>query len=187
MSDSSAIEAAHRRIANMLGRGRITLTDDAGVIMSAQVDLGPQGASGPLYLADLVPVMGLFGHASVPPAGADCALIFLGGDRNRAAIIGHNHQASRLRGLGPGDSALYDVRGAYVKLTAGGLVTDAAGLRVAIQNASSVTITSTGPVTVNAPTVNLGGTGGAAVARVGDTVNTSTGKIISGSAKVNAT
>jgi phage baseplate assembly protein V len=187
MSDRALFERLHRRITNLLGRGRIKLIDDTGVIQLMQIDLGPQGAEGPMYLRDKTPVMGLFGHASVPPVGADVLVAHLSGDGQRCAVLGHNHQPSRLRGLGAGDAALYDARGAYVWLKPAGLVIDAAELNVTIQNAANVTVNASTAVTVNAPTVNLGGTGGLAVARVGDTVDLGTGKILTGSTKVKAT
>lgn len=53
--------------------------------------------------------------------------------------------------------------------------------------APTVTVNASTKAVVNSPEVDLGGTGGAAVARVGDTVNLSTGLITSGSSKVKAT
>jgi phage baseplate assembly protein V len=178
-------ERLHRRITNLLGRGRIKLIDDTGAIQLMQIDLGPQGAVGPMYLRDKTPVMGLFGHTSVPPVGADVFLVHLSGDGQRCAVLGHNHQPSRLRGLGPGDAALYDVRGAYVWLKAAGLVIDAAVLNVTIQNAANVTVTASIAVTVNAPMVNLGGTGGKKVVLDGDPVVS--GAVVASSTKVKAT
>ena len=191
MSDASEIRRLQQRLANLLGRGRVLLVDDSGATQQHQIDLGPQGAAGPLFVRDNTPVMGLFGFTSVPPIGADVAMIFLSGDHQRGAVIGHNHQPSRPRGLAAGDAAIYDSRGQIIKLIGTGAVIDAHGLDVTIQNAAHVTITGstsvtvTAPtVTVNATTVNLGGTGGAAVARVGDSV--SGGVITSGSSKVKA-
>ena len=56
---------------------------------------------------------------------------------------------------------------------------------VEVTAAGVVNIVATSAVTVTAPTVSLGGPGGKAVARVGDTV--ANGVITSGSAKVSAT
>ncbi len=55
-----------------------------------------------------------------PPIGTDLHLAFLDGDRAKSLVIAGGHQTYRLRNLGVGDSALYDLRGAYVWLTAGG-------------------------------------------------------------------
>lgn len=45
-------------------------------------------------------------------------------------------------------------------------------------------VTASGTATITAATVNLGGEGGPGVARIGDTVNLSTGLITGGSGKV---
>ena len=189
---SSEFDRLYRRIVGLVGRGRLKTIDDSGSVQLGQVDLGPKGTDGsPLQLRDKTSILGLFGLASRPPTDSDCVVLFVGGSRERAVVLGHGHQASRFKNLGVGDSALYDVRGAYVWLKPTGLVIDAAGLNVTIQNANNINITAVGTVTVTAPhvtvssnDVNLGGTGGAAVARVGDTV--SGGVITGGSSHVKA-
>ena len=62
------------------------------------------------------------------------------GNPAKGVVVGHNHQPSRMKNLGEGDSALFDVRGAYVWLTPDGLVIDAATKHVRIQNADVVTV-----------------------------------------------
>jgi phage baseplate assembly protein V len=171
------------RVLHAVGLGRIRYVDDSGPVRRLQVDQGPVGRS---KIIDNVPHVEQFGSASYPPLNSEVVMVRLGGNRGLGVAIGVNHQPSRLRNLAPGDKAIYDVRGAYVWLGATGPVINAAGFPVVIENAASITITSAGPVTVNAPQVNLGGTGGAAVARVGDNVDLGTGKIISGSSKVSA-
>jgi phage gp45-like len=60
-----------------------------------------------------------------------------------------------------------------------------AGAAATVEATDDVTVNAGGDVTVNAGgVVNLGGAGGAAVARVGDDVDDLTDKILSGSAKV---
>jgi phage gp45-like len=172
---------AARRIVFTVSRGKITLVDDTGVIQKHQVDYGPQGPDGSLGLRDNTPMMSIFGFTSNPPLGADVVSLFVGGDRSNGVSLGNNHQPSRLTGLQPGDSAQYDVRGAYVKLTEAGLTVDAAGNDVVLQNYGTVTVMG-GTVIVQSDDVSLGDTGGPAVARVGDSV--SGGVITSGSSKV---
>jgi phage baseplate assembly protein V len=199
---------AARRIMMTVLRGKITLVDDTGVIQVHQVDLGPMGPDGSLGIRDKTKALFHFGFTSNPPAKTDAVLLFVGGDRTNGLVIGHNHQDYRLKNLQSGDSALYDQRGAYAWFKATGLVIDAAGLDVTVQNAKNVTVTASEKVTVNcdtaevnadtkatvtAPTillssddVELGDSGGPAVARVGDSVDLTTGIITSGSAKVTA-
>jgi phage baseplate assembly protein V len=189
----------YRRLMMTVGRGRVTTVDDSGSVQLHQVDLGLMSSNGaPMLVRDKTPALGLFGHASSPPLGADVVVLALGGDQNKLVVIGHGHQASRLKNLETGDAALYDVRGAYFWMTASGPVIDAAGGAVTVRNASSVTVTASGAITFNpgAPgvvingnlavsgDVSLGGTAGQAVARVGDAV--AGGVITSGAAKVKA-
>ena len=54
-------------------------------------------------------------------------------------------------------------------------------------NADNAVINCATKAVVNTPAMHLGGEGGLAVARVGDDVNLTTGKIISGSSIVSAT
>ena len=188
-----SLRRLHERLMYVIGRGRIRILDDSGAFQSAQLDFGPTGGQGPgPALKSVTPMVGLFGLASSPPLGSDVIAVFVGGNRSTGVGIGHNHQTYRLRGLSEGDAALYDMRGAYLWMTAAGPVLDAAGQNVTIQNAANINITGSGTVTVTAPhvivdsnDVELGGTGGHAVARVGDAV--AGGVITGGSSKVKAT
>jgi phage baseplate assembly protein V len=172
----TAIRRLYQRTMAMVGRGRITTVDDSGPVQLVQVDLGPKGENGSLQVRDKTPVLALFGLASNPPAKTDAILLSLGGDLNKSVIIGHGHQTYRLKNLGAGDVALYDVRGAYAWFKPGGLVIDAAGGNVTIQNAAAVTVTASGDCTVNAAaatvnaptTINGDLTVNGAVAATGD-------------------
>lgn len=66
------------------------------------------------------------------------------------------------------------------------------GVTITVTESGAITIDAAGPVTVNAPVVNLGGEGGKPVARIGDKVNVGSGSsaglwpIVEGSSVVNA-
>ena len=128
------------RLLNMIGAGRTSLVDDSDVVQRVQVDEGAIAPDGGRRLTDRVPKIGHFGLASVPPIKSELTLLRAGGLRSQTIAIGSNHQPSRLRNLQPGDSALYDVRGARVQLTADGLAIDCAGMPAVIRNFSSCTI-----------------------------------------------
>ena len=105
----------------MLRRGapfalaRTTLAvNDAGPVQTVQAQLDA------LSRRDNIPLLYGFGVTGSPPIGTDLHLAFLDGDRAKSLAIAGGHQTYRLRNLGVGDSALYDLRGAYVWLTAGG-------------------------------------------------------------------
>ena len=135
------------RLLHMLLPGRVTLIDDTGSVQRAQVDFGPKGAGGSLRIFDKMPVLSIFGFTSNPPAKSDLLAVFFEGDPTKGVVMASNHQSSRLKNLGAGDSAMFDVRGAYVWLTPNGLVIDAAGKKVRIQNATQ--IECTGDVVAN--------------------------------------
>lgn len=151
---------AHRlaqRLYHLLAHGRVTLTDDAGPVQLAQADFGPKGPNGSLRIFDKLPSIGRFGFTSRPPRTSEVLALFFEGDPSKGVVIGHNHQPSRLKNLGEGDAALYDVRGAYLWLTPTGLVIDAAGSHVRIQNADTVTVVATSKVRVEAPKIECTG------------------------------
>jgi phage gp45-like len=116
------IAALERQVAALLNRrstpfslARSTLAvNDFGAVQTVQAQLDP------LSVRDGIPLLSNFGHTSAPPIGADFHVAFIDGDRSKAVIIASGHQAYRLRGLGDGDSAIYDSRGAYAWLTPDG-------------------------------------------------------------------
>ena len=136
------LERLTRRINLLIGRGRATYIDDTGPVQTMQCQCSAIEMRQALRVAE-------FGFASNPPLGSDAVLVFIGGDRTNAIVVGTNHQASRLRNLAAGETALYDEPGKYVKLGAAGIVIEAGGRPVTVQNASSITLT--------APTINLDG------------------------------
>lgn len=146
-----------RRILSMVGRGRVTTVDDTKSVQRHQVDFGPTTGGGSLDIHDNIPVAHFFGFSSNPPPGADVIVLFVGGDRNKPVVIGHNHQKFRHGNLSSGDSVQFDSRGAYAWLTPTGLVVDAAGGNVTIQNAVHVHVTASADITLTAPTVAVQG------------------------------
>jgi phage gp45-like len=116
------------RIRALLRVARVRLVDGAGPIQRLQIDDGDLGAFGGRRIVDKVAHMLQFGFASSPPLGSEVVLGALGGDRSQTIALGTNHQDSRPRDLGEGDSCLYDQRGQRVWLTDEGIIVDGAGL-----------------------------------------------------------
>lgn len=164
-----------RAMRSMVLRGVITLVNDAAALQLVQVRLRampqPSGAAG-AEMADNLEVLGHYGFTSVPHAGAEAVVLAAGGVRAHGLVIAIDDRRYRLTGLEAGEVALYDDLGNIVKLGRSGLT---------ITGATKVTV-SAPVVLVDSPSVQLGGAGGPAVARVGDTV--SGGVITSGSTKV---
>lgn len=125
------------RLLNMVRLGRVTGVDDTGPLQHLQITETAPGPDGSAAVVDNVGALGLFGLASVPPLKTDVLVVRLFGGRSLTIAIATNHQPSRLRDLSPGDSALYDQRGAFLKMTAEGPVLDCAGLALRIRNFST--------------------------------------------------
>lgn len=143
------------RLQHMLRVGRVKLVDESGPIGRVQVDEGDLGKVGSRRIIDKVARIAHFGFAAVPPIGSEIMLASPGGDRSQSIAIGSNHQPSRLKDLQPGDSGIYDVRGAKVVLTEDGLLIDCAGLPAVVQNCPTITLRATGKVTIDAPTLEV--------------------------------
>ncbi|WP_175829724.1 phage baseplate assembly protein V [Burkholderia cepacia] len=122
------------RVRNLFGRGRITLVDDTGPVQLVQLRMnGLEVPSGRYRVPE-------FGFSSNPPIGTDALALHVAGDRSAGAVIGTNHQQSRPRGLAPGESILYSQDGKRVYLTAsGGIVVEAKGQDVVVNDAANVT------------------------------------------------
>lgn len=109
MSENSILTAAinrlYRQVLLMIGRGRLTLTDDSGVVQYDQVRLGEN------ELRDNVPNVQQYGFSSNPPVGTDAILAFIAGDRSNGCIIATNNQTYRIKNLMQGGVAVYDMYG----------------------------------------------------------------------------
>jgi phage gp45-like len=116
------VAAMRRRLGSPFAMARSTMAPtDSGTVQTVQAQLDP------LSRRDAVPVLYAYGLTGCPPIGADLHVAFVDGDRSKAVVIASAHQTYRLKNLGLGDSALYDVRGAYLWLTAGGPTVHCAG------------------------------------------------------------
>jgi phage baseplate assembly protein V len=155
MDNAGAISRLWRRVQLFVTRGRITLSNDAGNVQLLQVRLGAQ------ELRDSTPRLGEFGHASRPPAGSDVVVLFVAGDRSNGVVVASGHQASRPRNLLEGESQLYDLWGRSVYLTQdGGIVVEALGTPVTVNNATTVTVNASAKVQFNTPVLEVSGPGG---------------------------
>lgn len=140
-----------RRLQLLVGLGRSTLVDDSGPVQMLQLKLGA------LELRDRTPRLADFGFTSNPPAGADAALLFVGGDRSNGVVIATGHQSYRLKGLASGDVAIYDSRGQSVWLTASGIVVNGAGFPLTVNDTPTVTVNAATQINLQTPKVACSG------------------------------
>lgn len=158
------------RLRLMIGRAIVRLVDDASGAQAMQLEL----LAGEMQ--DEVERLQDYGFTSVPHPGAEALVACTGGLRSHAVAIRVEDRRYRLKGLQAGEVAIYDDLGNVIKL---------GRARVEVYAVDEVQVDAP-LVKVLSDDVRLGGDGGAKVARVGDDVNLTTGKIVSGSDKVTA-
>lgn len=129
----SQLERLYRRILMLIGRGEIKLVDDSKVVQIVQVNLGP------LETRDNTPRSAEYGFASNPPAGTDCVLLFVGGDRDNGIVIATNNKGARLKNLQPGEVAIHDDQGRWIWLKRGSIEIDAKNTPVDVNNVTVLT------------------------------------------------
>jgi phage baseplate assembly protein V len=149
---SGVLDRLKRGIQAMVGRGRVTTSNDAGNAQMLQLRLSD------LELRDATPRIAEFGFSSRPPVGSDVVLVFVGGDRSNGIVIATGHQASRPTGLEVGESIVYDFFGKFIRLTEGdGILIEANGSPVTVNNATTVTVNASTEVVMNTPKLRVNG------------------------------
>jgi phage baseplate assembly protein V len=140
-----------RRINMALARGELLAVADGGGVQTMQVGL-LHGET-----ADGVERFQSYGVSSVPPAGGDALVAFLGGNRDHGVVVAVNDRGSRPTGLASGEVVLYNDQNVSLRLTAeGDLVIRAR--RVIIEAEESIEATAGTDATVTATgAVNLRG------------------------------
>lgn len=121
-----------RRLRLMVGRAVVTAIADGGKVQSAQVKL----LDG--EVRDGVEVLQQYGVTSIPHGKMEGVYFSVGGDRDHGVLICVADRLFRLKGIAPGEVALYDDLGQKVHLTRDGIVIDGATLPVTIRNTPKV-------------------------------------------------
>lgn len=135
-----------QRILLGIARALVAVVRDSGGIQVMQVQLSAS------EVRDGLPRFTEFGFSSNPPVGSDAVVAFLGGDRSKGIVIGTCHQPSRPKNLAPGETKLHSQDGKSVYLTAsGGIVVEAKGQPVVVNDASDVTWNCSGKFKLVAP------------------------------------
>lgn len=147
MNDQRGIlERVARRVLLSLARALVTTVNDTGGVQMMQVKLNA------LETRDNTPRPAEFGLTSNPPVNSDAFVVFLGGDRSNGVVLGTVHQPSRPKNLASGETMLYSQDGKYVYMTAaGGIVVEAKGQPVTVNDASNVTVNCSGLFKIVAP------------------------------------
>jgi phage baseplate assembly protein V len=149
---ASHISALYTRMLNVIGRGRVKLVDETKVIQTLQVVFNEElETHAKLYSA------GHYGFASALPVDTDIVAVFIAGDRTNGIAIASNHQDSRPKNMAQGEVMLFDDQGTKIWLKRSGIVIEAGGRPVEIDNASTLTIKTTGKIRLETPTLEVTG------------------------------
>lgn len=127
-----AIRDVGRRVAMMLARGVLAAVSDGGGLQGLRLRLLADEEK------DGIERVQQYGLTSVPLAGAEAVIVFLGGNRDHGLVVAVDDRRYRLRGLRGGEVALYDDLGQSVHLTRDGIVIRGAGRPVTLTDAPTV-------------------------------------------------
>lgn len=127
-----------RRVRLMIGRGIITLVNDATKEQSVQISL----LEGEVH--DHVERYQEYGFSSVPQAGAEVITVSVGGNRGHSVVIATGDRRYRMKNLGAGEVALYDDLGQSVHLKRDGITLTSPKVII-----SAATTQISGTLTVN--------------------------------------
>jgi len=187
-----AVEAMHQWVRTLTTRVVVTRVDESKKLRTAQFT-GRRGAT-----TQAAEMFSHYGFASHPiPGSCEGISVACGGIDDHQVLIATADRSVKIT-LAEGEVALHDDLGQKVHLTRAGIVIETPGavtvnaggnatvhsdVDASITADGNAAITAVGNVQVNAGgVVNLGGAGGKAVARLGDTCTV--GTVESGSAKV---
>lgn len=141
------IAPLHRRIMLSIGRAVLNAVYDDAPTQLVQVSM----LSG--EVRDKMERMTEYGFTSVPLSGAQGVAVFVGGDRGHGIVIATGDPRSRMKGLQPGEVAIYDDQGQSVHITRAGIVVNGGGKQITLTNAPKarfeMDIDATGNITDN--------------------------------------
>lgn len=150
--DVGALQRLWRRVQLMSSWGRVTFADDSKTAQLLQVKLNDSETR------DSTPRVAEFGFTSMPPNGSDVLMVFMGGDRSKGVVVATGHQGSRPVGLTSGESMVYDLWGKSIYFTKdGGIVVEAQGTPVTVNNATVVTINAADSIEMVTPLLHVTG------------------------------
>lgn len=167
MNDSalaSRLERLGNRLRGMVARGVVNLVSDGLKMQAQQIQL-LDGET-----VDNVERAQQYGLTSVPHAGAECFVVFVGGGREHGIIFSVDDRRYRLKGLKNWEVALYTDEGDSIVLKRENTV-EVTTKKYVVKAEDSVTmetktytVTASEGVNYNTPSYGLGGEGGCAAA-----------------------
>jgi phage baseplate assembly protein V len=131
-----ALSPIRARLANMLARAVVSLVDDGTGIQTVQVSVLDGETRGDLERFQN------FGFTSRPSAGAEAAVLFVGGHRDHGIVVAVDDRRYRVTGLEEGAACVYDAGGSKVTLHNDG------SMDLEASSGATLTLTATGGVEV---------------------------------------
>src|SRR5438128_1556939 len=105
-----------RRLDNLVARAVVMVVNDAKKLQLLQLSVLDSETR------DLCERFQDYGFTSVPLAGAEAIVLFVGGLRDHPLVLAVDDRAKRKTGLQPGEAAMYNHQGAYVLVKTGPVV-----------------------------------------------------------------
>lgn len=137
------IQPYARRIRLMVSRGVIRLVNDSLKVQGVQIALLADETH------DQVERFQNYGMTSVPLEGAEGVFLSVGGSRDHGIVIAVDDRRYRLKGLKPGEVALYDDQGQAVHLKR--------GKKLHIYGSDEVTVEAAVKVILDTPELHVTG------------------------------
>lgn len=123
---SEFFRAMGRRVANLVSRAVIRRVDDAKTVQTVQVGaLAGETRDGIERFQE-------YGFTSVPLAGAEGVVLFVGGYRDHGLMVATDDRNARLTDLEPGEVAIYTDQGDKVVIERGGTIRVTASTKVVV-------------------------------------------------------
>jgi phage baseplate assembly protein V len=126
------MEGTVRRVRLMVSRAILTLIDTSGGRVSVQSSL----LAG--ELSDGVEYFEHYGFTSAPFPGAEGIFLSVGGSRDSGVIVATGDRRYHMRGLAPGEVAIFDDQGQAVYLTRAGIKVVGAGLPLTVTDTPKI-------------------------------------------------
>lgn len=102
------VKPLQNRVLLLVGRGILMAVNDSQKIQQMQITLLAD------EVKDQVESFAHFGFTSNPPPNSEIIMLSVGGSRDNGVVIASENRESRLKGLEPGESALYNISGKYI-------------------------------------------------------------------------
>ena len=145
------LDRLHRRSLMTVAPLKITATNDEDAIHRVQGRV-----NGTPEVIDNIGVMQIYGLASHAMVGTDATALFVGGQRSNVVVIATGNQQYRLRGLKPGEVALYTDEGDYVRFSRGKIVEIKAQEELKITT-KKLTIKAEDSIEIESPEIKIKG------------------------------